>query len=460
MFERLSVFRGGCTVDAAVAVCSGGEIGERDVRNAVATLIRKSMVTPDRSGTATRLTMLETLRSFSHDLGSKRDDRAQTQERHAEWFGQLSEVTRTGMTGPDEAAALAGMVTDLDNVQSAMAWSASSQRFDLMEKLATGLPYVVGSKMRPGIREWLTEAIDALPEDHPARLSLAVSVGHANLFGGDFEGAHNEFATMTASLEDRRIVNASRLYLQVTGRFFEGDLNYVIQESEAAMLETQALGLVREGGALGADLSLALLFVGQEDEARRIAKIYNAYAAESANPTLLAWAMYLNGELAATADPAGAVEALEESVELGLSIDNEFVVGISLVALSSIAGRNGDMETALDGMHRCIRLWRAAGNRPQMWTAVRNLVEILHGLGMNVEALTLNAAVESDSDRAPELFGPYGDHYRKILTAVAAGLTEAEAAEASLHGGEKTYAQAAEFALQSIETAQSERTKI
>ncbi|MDA2980041.1 MAG: NB-ARC domain-containing protein [Actinomycetota bacterium] len=459
VFERLSVFRGGCTVDAAVAVCSDDEISERAVRNAVATLARKSMVTPDRSGAATRLTMLETLRTFSHDVGSTRDDREQTLQAHAEWFGQLSEVTRTGMTGPHEAAALAGMVADLDNVQSAMAWSGLNQKFDLMERLATGLPYVMGSKMRPGIREWLTEAIDALPQNHPARTWLALAVAYADLFGGDFEGTHVNFATATSSVEDRTVVEASHSYLQVTGRFFAGDLNYVIQKSEPAMIEAFAVGLVREGGALAADLSLALWFVGQEDEARRIAKDLNNYAAESDNTSANAWSMYLKGELLAEADPSGAVEALEESIELALSVDNEFVVGISLIAMSSIAGRNGDTDTALDGMHRCIRLWRAAGNRPQMWTAVRNLAEILHGLGMDVEALTLNAAVESDSDRAPELIGPYGDHYKKILTDAEAGLTDAEVGEASVSGGGMTYAQAAELALQSIETAQSERTK-
>lgn len=459
VFERLSVFRDGCTIDAAAAVCSDHEIEERDVRNAVATLVRKSMVTPNRDGTTTRLTMLETLRSFSHELGSRRQDRSRTEERHAIWFGQLSVTSNAGMAGPDEAQHLAAMLADLENLRSATEWCTANERFDLMEDLAAGLPHFVMSKMRPGVGEWIQEAIDTLDGSHPARIGFAIAISSLGLFSGDFDGAHTAFAEATSEVEDRATVDAIREYLEITGRFFKGDLAFVIAESEAAMARARKLNLMREAAALGNDLALSLFFDGQHAEARRIAADFTDFAVESGNTSLNAWAMYLKGELLAEPDPVTAVEVLEESIELALSVDNEFVVGISLVAMSSIAGRNGDTESALDGMHRCIRLWRAAGNRPQMWTAIRNLVEILHGQGMDAEALTLNSAVDSDADRAPELTGPYGDHYKTILTAVQATLSEEQAAAGLAHGAGMTYAEAANFALESIATAQRDRVK-
>jgi len=69
------------------------------------------------------------------------------------------------------------------------------------------------------------------------------------------------------------------------------------------------------------------------------------------------------------------------------------------------------MDRSVGGMYRCIELWRARGNRRQVWTAICNLVEVVHERSRDIEALTLSAAVEADDDRAPKLFGPFGAHY-------------------------------------------------
>jgi len=113
------------------------------------------------------------------------------------------------------------------------------------------------------------------------------------------------------------------------------------------------------------------------------------------------------------------------------------------------------MDTAFDGMYRAIRLWRSRGNRPQMWTAVRNLVEMLHEVNLDIDALTLSAAVEADADRAPELFGPFGDHYRSILAAVEASLEPADVTAARRTGSAMDYPAAAAFALDSISRAEA-----
>jgi hypothetical protein len=450
VFERLSVFQGGAAMDAALSVCSGEDLTPSNVRGAIATLVRKSMVVTNRRDGTTRLSMLETLRHFSALRLAESENRDEIAEQHAEWFATLSASSREGMVGADEAKALRTMLADTENLRAASLWACQHGKFDLMTDLGKVLPYLMGSKMRPGMNEWIIDAIEKLPPEHPARLDYALALGHSTTFGGDIAGAPQQFADATSEVPDRRLVDAMHRYLTHVSRFFGGDVEFIIADGEEAMAETQALGLVREAGAIATDLSLSLFYSGDIDAAKRSADRANVYAEDSGNPTLLAWSLYTQGEIQAESDPTAAIEMLEESVEYALSVDGEFVAGISLIALSSIAGRQDDMETAFDGMNRAIRLWRAAGNRPQMWTAVRNLVEMLHRVSHDVDALTLNAAVEADADKAPKLFGPFGDQYIAILAEIEATLEPDQALEAKRIGSALDYPSAATFALDAI----------
>ena len=288
-----------------------------------------------------------------------------------------------------------------------------------------------------------------------ARIEFAFALGHSSLFGGNIAGAPEVFARETDQIPDRDLVDFIHRYLTHVSRFFTGDVEYVIGDAADAMAEAFRLGLVRPASAIGTDYALSLFYAGDVEAARTAAVRLTEAAEEKASPSLYAWSMYVQGEIEGVSDPDRAIEMLEDAVESSITVENEFVAGISLVALSSIAGRNGDMETAFDAMYRCIRLWRAAGNRPQMWTAVRNLVEMLHSIGSDADALVLNAAVEADADRAPDLFGPFGDQYRAILRDIEAALDAADAADAKRRGALLDYPAAASFALDAIARAQT-----
>jgi len=460
VFQRLSAFTGGCTMDAAVAVCSGDTVSGSDVRTAIATLVRKSMIATNRTGTVTRLTMLETLRHFAAVELSRTDQAQAVAERHAVWFGQRSTESRDGMVGPDEAAVLADMLADLDNLQAASRWACENGHHDIMTDLGRGLPHLMGSKMRPSLTEWIIEGINGLPPQHPARVDYAVALAHSTLFSGDMEGAPIQFADATAEIADRLDIDVIQRYLNHLSHFFAGDIEYVLADGIGIRDQLFEREMIREAGAVGTDLSLCLLYAGETDRARTLAADSHALATRTGNPSLLAWSLYSLGEIDGELNPTASIDTFEESIEYGLSVDNEFVAGISLIALSSVAGRNGDMTSALDAMTRCITLWRTAGNRPQMWTAARNLVEMLHRLGMNGEALTLHFAVEADAEKAPALFGPFGDQYLAMVATIEKALGPDESVRATRSGSSMAYAEAAQYALDVIAHATTSATAL
>jgi predicted ATPase/class 3 adenylate cyclase len=116
LFARLSVFSGGCTLEAAEAVASA------DLET-VSSLLEKSLVR--REGQ--RYLMLETIREFA--LGQLREGgEAETfQKRHADHYNlmvsRLDPLLRSG----EQLDALARLEGELDNVRVALGWSVSAE---------------------------------------------------------------------------------------------------------------------------------------------------------------------------------------------------------------------------------------------------------------------------------------------------------------------------------------------
>ena len=64
VFDRLAVFAGPFTIEAAEAVVSGDGVDEWEVLDAILALVDKSLVVADETADATRYRLLETMRQF------------------------------------------------------------------------------------------------------------------------------------------------------------------------------------------------------------------------------------------------------------------------------------------------------------------------------------------------------------------------------------------------------------
>ncbi len=447
VFERLSIFVGGCTAEAAEAVCGDDTIDAIAVRNALRTLVRKSMVTTDRSTGSTRFTMLETLRGYARHRCTELATNAAAEERHARWYASFSEDAFGGLSSPAEAQWLAAAIRELENLERAATWAATNEEFDILGSVAVCLPTILESKSPPGVEGWIDLALSVLPADHPGRFDYCFAAGYLAVFRGDLHGWKTVIDVGIAGLAHTPRAKVMRDGFRLIAAFFLGEMDVVIGDSEEASEAAYALGEHRLAVSLAADLGLALFYTGETDRAWEVAEALRTRAESSGIATTLAWSMYLLGELTSASDPTMAVEYLEESVEYGVSIDNQFVVGISLIALASTAGRNDQTGVALDAIYRSVKLWHGAGNRPQFWTAIRNLIEILHRIGHDREALTLHLASEAAADQAPKLFGPYGDLYRRIAAETADAVGDADRAAAAHRSRRMDYHDTATYAL-------------
>jgi predicted ATPase len=189
LFAQLAVFGGGFTLESAVAVCDASLDG-------VATLIDDSLL--ERDGA--RFRMLETIREYALEQLAADEDAEFVMRRHAEHFLKLAESEPTS----EQAAWLARMDDERDNLRGALAWALDMSEASLALRLAASLWefWWVRGSLAEG-RGWLDEAIakgrSAPPELRARGLHASGSLATRQ---GDYESADALFAESLAIWEE------------------------------------------------------------------------------------------------------------------------------------------------------------------------------------------------------------------------------------------------------------------
>jgi predicted ATPase/class 3 adenylate cyclase len=129
LFHFLSVFSGGCTYQAAEAVCGADP-------DTLQSLLDKSLLRRRDSEFGSRYWMLETIREYSAERLENAADASTLLQRHAEWCCDLAERL---MTPPrrmrelesDVEEGFARLQDERDNLQSALSYAWSSEQSEL-----------------------------------------------------------------------------------------------------------------------------------------------------------------------------------------------------------------------------------------------------------------------------------------------------------------------------------------
>ena len=100
LLQRLSVFAGGFTLDAAEAVGAGGDVKPIDVLDLLAHLVDKSLVAFDPRGD--RYGMLETVRQYALECLASAGAEAGNRDRHFEFYVALAQRAGAEISGPKQ----------------------------------------------------------------------------------------------------------------------------------------------------------------------------------------------------------------------------------------------------------------------------------------------------------------------------------------------------------------------
>ena len=407
VFQRLCVFAGTFSLDAAERVCAAAEVAAEDVPALVSRLADASMVLVGPGEGPVRYALLETLRQFGIESATGKDDLTSARRRHAEYYTGLAEAAGATLRGPDEATAGALLDVELANLRIAHRWAVAAAEADLAVRLVAALFRYALWRLHDELFRWAESTVEiAGVERHP---QYPVVCGMAS-WGCGLRGqreaatAYARKGLVAAGPDDP----ARFAPLEALGHvaLWEGRLD------EARQCFQEASRLVPDRGdllPLQAE-ALALTYDGRTDEALAIAEGGQQRADRLGNPSMRAVLRYSRGEALMGRDPMAAAALFDEALHIASAVRNRLVLGVASVSATSIRARHGEPVEALRSFRATIELWRSTSDWTHLWIGLRGLIELLHRIAADEPAAILQGAVSAADTAAP----PYGEDAERL----------------------------------------------
>ncbi len=422
VFRRLSVFAGGCTLDAAEWVIGDGfrAVGDEswttegegasssgaqaptlippslspDVLESISALVDQSLLRqePGADGES-RYAMLQSVREFGRERLEEAGERDRTRGALAAWCLDLAEAAEPELTGPEQGRWLDRLEAEHDNLLAALTWSStpspvtgradaapdpSPSRAEVGLRLAAALWrfWVARGYLNAG-SDRLDRALAVADGASPtARAKAHQHRGNLAIDQGDYARARHHYA---ASLELRRAMD-DRLGIATSLNGLGLLAGYAGDYAGARSLHEEALALRRDLGdrqGLGNSLSNLGNIASNEgnyDQSRALHEEALAVRAALGDTGGVAYSHLNLGDVArCLGDPVTAHSHVGESLRLFQQVGDKLGIGYALALLGWLAQEQGALREAGERFVGALALRRELGDR-------RGLAECLEGL--------------------------------------------------------------------------------
>lgn len=378
----LSVFHGGFTLHAANQVAGAGP-------ELLAALADRSLLR--RSGDD-RFEMHELLRQYTADkLTEQGEIRGHPLARHSMFYLRLLQEQEPGLQGAEQAAALAQISAEIDNVRAAWRWAASGRQAEWIASAikSLGLYYEIQSRYREGFDAFKLVADEWTAGDMPVTL-----LGRIWAWQGRFAyhlGLNEQSLALEEQARNALDEGSERvLALNTTGNLHTDRGDYA--NAELALQEALTASQV-SGNRHDLSLTLASLvdmaaLRGQFTEAEAWAGQGLEACQQTGDRRSIAVAL---GNLGRICGILGEYERAGQYIQAALDIyralDSRRGVAASLHNLSTLAYIGGDYAQTRQLRLEALEICRDIGFRWGVASALKGLGDVARQLGDYEQAL-------------------------------------------------------------------------
>jgi predicted ATPase/DNA-binding CsgD family transcriptional regulator/DNA-binding transcriptional regulator YiaG len=402
LFERLSVFSGGCDLDAALVVAGGEPKENLDLIDGLTRLVSKSLVIAEPTARGVmRFHMLETLRQFAAlKLVGAGDDQI-VLNRHANYFLDLAEQAEAHLDIHQTHEWPARLRVEHDNLQAALSRYCQVGQIDKACRLTGALwRYWDLAGQVNAARVWI-ERLLSLECSATSRAELLVAAASLDCEQG-YNDRARRFAedglTLSRALgndaQTARLLWQLGLLEQMVRRF---DLAMEIYDQAIQLarvtanplLEATILGNVAKISSMSGRTQLALT---QAETALDIVVRLGAQRDEAACYEIIGYSLQQLGRY------AEARAALRRGISLARSHGVPWLVARLQDRLAQVFLDIGDFSAAHSAYMDVLRIWQELGNKLGLAGALEGMGHIAAHEREPVRALRLAAAAAAVRD--------------------------------------------------------------
>jgi predicted ATPase/transcriptional regulator with XRE-family HTH domain len=200
LFWRLGVFMGGCTIEAAQAVCNGDGAVGNDIVEGITTLVAGSLLQRHEGYDGrSRFGMLETVREYALTQLTAAGEAETMRRQHAAYYLALAEAAARAWDQLSEPAWLRRLVSVRDNLRAALRWTLEARDAAVGLRLNAALySFWIYCSDLTEAHGWLKAALglprpDYAPELIAAEAKVLNAAGYAAVLTGDDVRAYAYF---------------------------------------------------------------------------------------------------------------------------------------------------------------------------------------------------------------------------------------------------------------------------
>jgi len=398
LFRRLAVFAGGCTLEAAEAVCDARRDLGLDVLEGVGSLMSQSLLR-ESGGTAdeARFAMLDTIREYAIEQLDASGEGNEVRRAHAAYCLVLAEEGDASFTGSERALWLARFDAEHDNFRQALDWLVAIGGAEWALRLGAALfrYWEAREHLAEGRRRLVT--VLELPDARARTKERARALFAAGVLAveqGDY-GAARELVEDGLSIYDERadpwgsVVCRNAL---AAAALDEGDHARAQSLFEQCLAAWEGLG---DRGAVARALSnLASLATirGDRPRARSLYEQSLAIFRELGDEAGVAWSLNHQGQVAREQGDRPAARAFcEQALAIFRALDDRWGIASSLADLGHLTRDEGNRQSAEAWYRESIGIFGELGYR--------------RGIARLLEEFACAAVVDGKQERALRLAG-------------------------------------------------------
>ena len=460
LFRRLSVFAGGCTLEAAEAVCNTSRDLGIDLFQGLSSLVDQNLIQrADPADAEPRFAMLETVREYALERLAYSGEEPAVRQAHAAYCLILAEEGNPELNNADRARWLTQCDVEIDNFRSALDWLFQNLN------LAWGLRLCVGLFRFWDMREHLAEgrvrmeAVLRLAGDGHSKERARVSqfLGALTTAQSDFSAAEyflEQSLSLYEELGDQWGIAASLNALGITARD-RGDYSLAQANLERSLACWRMLPDRLAIARCLHNLANVVKVRGEYSRARwalrEAANIFEALGDRSG----AAWSINQQGDIAREQGDMAAARALyQRALSAFRETGDRWGSARSLTDLGSIDCEQGDPLAAHPEYSEALLIFAGLGHRRGIARALEGCACLAMVQGNAARALKL-AAAAAHLRTLIGAFLPQAEHSKleQKLLAAWESLSDLDGQEAWAIGSAMSLDGAIQYALEEPESA-------
>ncbi|HEX2184684.1 MAG TPA: tetratricopeptide repeat protein, partial [Chloroflexota bacterium] len=446
LFRRLSVFVGGCKLEAAEAVCNTIEDPSADMLDGLTSLIDKSLLRQEEGvGGEPRFAMLETIREYALEQLAASEESEEIQNAHAAYYLALAEEAEPELNSAAQRAWLNRLEAEHPNLQAVL--HRLLERGDRETALRLGGAlwrfWLSQGHLSEG-RRWLEEALAGGGSASASVLAKALNgAGVLAHYQSDYGRAAElcgESLQLSRRLEDKRHIASAldglALVARTGGRYAAARGMY--EESREIFRELGdewgvAHSLHYEG--------ISVWQQGKHAEARPLLEESLKLYRELGDRQGIAGVLHL---LRVAQDDYATARALcEESLNICREIGDKRGMARGLIGLGEVALEQGDHATARAAYNESVAIFKELGDKWFLAVSLDGLAGAISAEGRPAVAARLLGTAEALFEAIGAPLPPYcHPAHERTLAAVRSRLDRENLAAAWAEGRSMTPEQA------------------